>query len=114
MRQAEEERLENPGEEWFVAKVEEKPRKLDEAGVYAAVHYSKGDWIVFVRWYVFDASKKNDDGDRFYTKGGPQWIPCGSIVRGLRSDVKLHWNGRRHQLKRGLVEDIEDYGDLSV
>ena len=93
VRQAEEERLENPGEEWFVAKVEEKPRKLDEAGVYAAVHYSKGDWIVFVRWYVFDASKKNDDGDRFYTKGGLQWIPCGSIVRGLRSDVKLHWNG---------------------
>ena len=52
-----------------MAKVEEQPRKLEEAGVYAAVHYSKGDWIVFVRWYVFDASNKNDDGDRFYTKG---------------------------------------------
>ena len=114
VRQAEEERLENPGEEWFVAKVEEKPRKLGEAGVYAAVHYSKGDWIVFVRWCVFDASKKNDDGDRFYTKGGLQRIPCGSIVRGLRSDVKLHWNGRRHQLKRGLIEDIEECGDASV
>ena len=57
-----------------MATVKEKPRKLDEDGVYAAVvyaamHYIKGDWIVFVRWYGFDASKKNDSGDRFYKKG---------------------------------------------
>ena len=111
---AEEERLENPGEEWFVVRAEEKLRTLKEAGVYAVVHYSKGDWIVFVCWYMVDASNKNDIGDRFCTKGALQWIPCGSIVRGLRSDVKLHWNGRRHQLKRDLVEDVEEHGDVSV
>ena len=38
-----EEWLENPDEAWFVVKVEEKPRKLKEAGVYAAVPYIKGD-----------------------------------------------------------------------
>ena len=114
VRMAEEERLENPGEEWFVARVEEKPRKLEEAGVYAAVHYSKGDWIVFVRWFVFDASKNNEHGDQFYTKRALQWIPCESIVKGLRSEVKLHWNGQRYQLKRDLVEDIEEYGDVTV
>ena len=97
-----------------MAKVEEKPRKLEEAGVYAAVNYSQGDWIVFVCWYMFGASKKDDNGDRFYTKGALQWVPCGSIVRGLRSKVKLHWNGRRHQLKIELLEDIDEYGDVSV
>lgn len=114
VRQATEERLENPNEAWFLAKVEEKPKKLEEAGVYAAVHYSKGDWIVFVRWYEFDASKKNDDGDRFYKKGASQWIPCGSIVKGLRSEVNLPWMGRHYRLNRGLAEDIEEYGDVAV
>ena len=114
VRQAAEERLENPEEAWFVAKLEEKPKKLEEAGVYAAVNYNKGDWIVFVRWYEFDASKVDGSGDRFYKKGPSQWIPCGSIVKGVRSEVRLPWIGRHYRLCRELVEDIEEYGDITV
>ena len=62
--------------------------------MYAAMPFEKGDWIVFVRWYVFDPSKSNDDGDRFYRKGRTQYIPCESIVQGVRSEVKLPWVGR--------------------
>ena len=113
VRQAAEERLENPDEAWFLAKVEEKPKKLEEAGVYAAVQFSKGDWIVLVRWYLFDPSKV-DQGDRFYKKGASQWIPCGSIVQGIRSEVRLPWGGRHYRLDRGLAEDIEEYGSVSV
>ena len=114
VRLAAEERDINPDEEWFVAKIEEKPRKLEEAGVYAAVPFEKGDWIVLVRWYVFDPSKANGDGDRFYRKGRTQYIPCGSIVQGVRSEVKLPWVGRHYRLSRDLVDDIVEYGDLCV
>ena len=79
-----EERDENPDEEWFVAKLEEKAKKLEEARFYTVVHYNKGDWIVYASWYLFDPSKVDGSGDRFYKRGPPQWIPCGSIVQGLR------------------------------
>ena len=82
--------------------------------MHAAVHYNKGDWIVFVRWYLFDASKVDGSGDRFYKKGSSQWIPCGSIVKGVRSEVRLPWVWRHYRLSSGLVEDIEEYGDVSV
>ena len=77
---ATEEREENPDKDWFVARVEEKAKKLEEARVYTTVHYEKNDWIVNVRWYLFIPYKVDGNGDRFYKKGLPQWIPCGSIV----------------------------------
>ena len=93
IQQAAWERLENPDEAWFVAKLEEKPKKLEEAAVYAAVHYNNGGWIFVVSWYLFDAFKVDGSGDRFYKKGSSQWIPCGSIVKGVRSEVRLPWVG---------------------
>ena len=84
--QTAEERLKNSGEVWFVVTVEEKPGKLKEARVYATVPYSKGNYIVSVRWYVFDASRNNDNTDKFYTNRSLQWIPCGSIFKGQMSE----------------------------
>ena len=86
---ANEERDQNLDEEYFVAKVEERAMKLEESGTYSAVPYQKNDWIVFVRWYCF--AKVNPRGDKFYTKGYAQWIPCGSIVRTLKQPVSLTW-----------------------
>ena len=114
MRLAAEEREKNLDKGWFVARVDENPKKLGEAGVYTVVRYNKGDWIIFVRWHVFDASKVDGSGDRFYKKELFQWIPCESIVKGVRSEVKLPWVGQCYWLSSGLVEDIEEYGDVSV
>ena len=47
VQQATEKRLKNPVEAWCVVKVEEKPRKLGEAGVYAAMQYRKGKQYYF-------------------------------------------------------------------
>ena len=70
-----EEREANPDEEYFIAKIVEKARKLEEDGTYSAVLYRKNDWIVSVCWYNFAPTKQNRLGDRFYTKGLIQWIP---------------------------------------
>ena len=43
---AEEEREMNPDEEYFVAKMEERAKKIDEDEIYSAVEFKKGDWIV--------------------------------------------------------------------
>ena len=108
-----EERADNPDEEYFVAKVEEKAKKLDEGGTYSAVPYRKNDWIVFVRWYTFVPSKRNRAGDRFYTGGFSQWIPCASIIRSIRTPVTLDWVGQHHRLRSALNTHIEQHGDTS-
>jgi len=41
-----EERAANPNEEYFIAKIVEKVRKLEEDGTYSIVLYHKNDWIV--------------------------------------------------------------------
>ena len=41
------ERARNWNEDYFVANIEKGARKLDEGGVYSAVRYNKGDWILF-------------------------------------------------------------------
>ena len=45
-------------EDYFVAKIERKAAKLDEAGMYSAQPYQKNDWIVYVRWYIFPQTKQ--------------------------------------------------------
>jgi len=74
-RIAEEEKSYNPDEEYFVAKIEERAKKLEEDGTFCAVPFKKNDWIVLVRWYNF--AKKNPGGDRFYKKGEAQCHPFG-------------------------------------
>ena len=51
VRVSKEEKANNPDEEYFVAKIQEKAVKLEEAGTYSAVKFMKYDWIVFVQWY---------------------------------------------------------------
>jgi len=80
VRVSNEEQADNPDEEYFVAKIEEKAKQLEEEGTYSAVLFKKNDWIIFVRWYIFVSSKTNRLGDGFYTKDFAQWIPCGSII----------------------------------
>ena len=46
---SQEERNLNLNEDYFVAKIERKAKKLDEAGMYSAQPYQKNDWIVYVR-----------------------------------------------------------------
>ena len=113
VRVSNEEKAANPDEEYFVAKIEEKAVKLEEAGVYSAVQFKKNDWIVFVRWYEFVATKQNRRGDRFYKKGFAQWIPCGSIIRTLNQTVTLRWSGGYYQLSFELNRHIEEHGDIS-
>jgi hypothetical protein len=110
---SDEERADNPDEEYFVAKIEEKAVKLEEAGTYSAVPFKKNDWIVFERWYEFVSTKKNRRGDRFYKKGFAQWIPCGSIIRTLTQTVTLRWSGGYYQLSKELNTHIEQYGDIT-
>jgi hypothetical protein len=113
VRISNDERADNPDEEYFVAKIEERAKKLDEAGTYSAVQYRKGDWIVFARWYVFEPGKSNEEGDRFYSKGLAQWIPCGSIIRTIAMPVNLEWTGQYYRLNSALDTHIEKYGDVS-
>ena len=113
VRVSNEEKDESPDENYFVAKVEEKAIKLEEGGTYSAVLYRKNDWIVSVQWYVFIPTKTNRRGDRFYKKGFAQWIPCGSIIRSLKDQVVLRWNGSYYQLSKELNDHIEQYGDIT-
>jgi len=110
VRVSNDEKDENPDEEYFVAKIEEKAKQLEEEGVYSDVLYKKNDWIVYARWYAF--SKTNDSGDRFYTKGFPQWIPCGSIIRTLTQSVTLNWCGNDWKLESSLNSHIEKHGNI--
>ena len=43
---AEEEREMNPDGESFVAKIEEKAKKIDKDEIYSAVEFKKGEWVV--------------------------------------------------------------------
>ena len=53
-----------PAEEYFVAKIEERVKKIDWDEIYSAVEFKKGEWIVKIRWYVFCPSVTNWHGDR--------------------------------------------------
>ena len=113
VRIAEEEREMNPDEEYFVAKIEERAKKIDKDEIYSAVEFKKGDWIVKIRWYIFCPSMTNRRGDRFYKKGDLQWIGCASIVRSVKSkDVIMRWSGQHYQLSKEVNTQVEDYGDL--
>ena len=68
VRVSDEERNDNPNEEYFVAKVEGEAKQLDEDGVYSAVPFQKNDWIVSVCWYKYVESKTNCMGDRDSTQ----------------------------------------------
>ena len=61
-----------PAEEYFVAKIEERVKKIDWDEIYSAVEFKKGEWIVKIRWYAFCPSMANRRGDRFCKKGGVQ------------------------------------------
>ena len=43
VRVSKEERSEHPDEEYFIAKIVEKARKLEDGGAYSAVLYRKND-----------------------------------------------------------------------
>ena len=58
VRASKEERNLNLNEDYFVAKIERKAAKLDEAGMYSAQPYQKNDWIVYVCWYIFPQTKQ--------------------------------------------------------
>lgn len=55
VRVAEEEQELNPNEHYFVARIVEKAKQLEEAETYSAVNFKKNDWIVSVQWYIFCA-----------------------------------------------------------
>ena len=50
---------------YFVAKIQEKAIKLEEAGTYSALQFKGNDWIMFVQWYECVSTTKNRRGDRF-------------------------------------------------
>lgn len=104
----------NPGKDYFVARIEERARKLEKDGMYSAVPYNKNDWIMFVRWYVYQPSYKNRRGDRGYTKGSAQWIACGTIIRSIKEPVTLKWPGKYFRLSRDLHAHIKQYGDIAL
>ena len=99
-------------EDYFVAKIERMATKLDEAGVYSAVPFKKNDWIVYVRWYNFVPSKQNNAGDRFYSRGSEQWIPCNSIIESLTMPITLRWSSRHYKMRNSLHTHIEENGDI--
>jgi len=110
---ANEERLLNQKEEYFVAKIDEKAIQLDEAGTYGAGPCKNVDWIVSVCWVVFAPTKTNKKGDRFYGKGLTQWIPYGSIIRCLKKEINLSWVEQYYKLIKALNDHIEEHGDIS-
>ena len=113
VRVANEERMENQDEDYYVAKIEGDALQLDEAGTYTAVLYKKNDWIVSVCWYAFAPTKTNRNGDRFYKKGFSQWIPCNSIIRCIKERITLNWVGQYYKLTKALNDHIEEHGDIS-
>ena len=112
VRVSEDEREFNPGEDYFIAKVEGKAKKLEEDGVHSAVMFRKNDWIVSVCWYQYVASTTTRAGERCYKKGFSQWIPCGSIVKYVSQPVILKWRTPYYRLSKGLHEHIQQHGDL--
>ena len=107
------ERARNPNEDYFVAKIEKGARKLDEGGVYSVVKYNKGDWILFGHWYELVPSKTSAAGDRFYSKGFAQWIPCNSIIQRLEQSITMKWVRPYYRLDGKLHDHIEEKGNIS-
>ena len=48
VRVSNEDKIDNPDEEYFVAEIKEKAIKLEEAGTYSALQFKKNDWVVVV------------------------------------------------------------------
>ena len=59
----------NPDDEYFVARIKKRAKKIDKYGFYNAVKFKKGDWIVKIRWYVMCPSVTNRRDNRFHKKG---------------------------------------------
>ena len=113
VRMANEERLLNHDEEYYVARIEKKALQLKEAGTYSCVAYKKNDWIVSVCWYILAPTMTNDEGDRFYRKGYSAWIPCNSIIKCIDKPVRLKYGRQYYKLEKALNDHIVERGDIS-
>ena len=112
-RIAEEEKETNPDEDYFVAMIEAKAKKIDKAQFYSTHEFRKGDWIVKIRWYVFCPLKTNRHDNRFYKKVDSHYIGCGSIMRTLKpNDVPMTRSENYYNLSKAAGKHIEDYGGM--
>ena len=69
--------------------------------------------IIYVYWYNFVPSRQNWTGDRFYSRGSVQWVPCNSIIRYLAMTIALTWSSWHYKLLKSLHIHIEENGDIS-
>ena len=115
-RIASEDRNLYPNDQYFVATLEDPPRKLDEGGYYGTNHYRAGTWIVTVRWYNFKG--EDGSGNRWYERlpaGNEQVMSCFSFIRGLNKTIALEYSRQKRQYKMSeeLHSHILRYGNLA-
>ena len=107
-----EERRHNQDEFYFVAQIKQKAVKTEKPAIYSTNHFNKGTWLVEIQWYQHE--KTDGRGNRIYTKGSMQYIPCESIVQVTRKiELEPKRGGCSFVLSEELNDHIENYGDLS-
>ena len=106
------ERLINPDEEYFVARVVGEAIKLDAPGFYSTQQYFKNDWIVKIQWYELNSVEAN--GDRIYSRGNAQFLHCDMLVRNLSRPIDLAKNQSHFSLSKNLDDYIIRYGAITA
>jgi hypothetical protein len=102
----------NPEDDYHVDRLEERPYKLTEGGVYGGNQFNAGWFVARMCW--LNRADTDGYGNIFYRKGHSQLLQCNAFVRGLK-DVKLEYDRRRnlYKLSQSLDERIQRYGNLA-
>jgi hypothetical protein len=104
-------------EEYFLARIQEKPWKLERAGLFSGKRFSRGWLIVRIKWYEIIEVQKN--GDRVYrsSRGPMEVINLNGVVKLSRTVTLAPFEeeGAASVLLRVAEHDrIVKYGMLSV
>ena len=112
VRIAREDRGKNPDENYFIARLLEKPHQLQKGGTDGTNRFNAGWYVAQIQWYNF--FKCDQRGSRFYKLGEKQKMSCGTFVRGLTRGVKLIYerNSRAYKLDQIMDAYILEYGSL--
>ena len=94
-------------EPFYLARCVSKARKLDKDCLVGGNEYSKNDFVVNIKWYLFTDTSR---GDRLYTlqPGGSKGVVYSvkSIVKGLDGIKFKSYNKGRYTMGRETVKRL--------
>lgn len=101
--------------DYFVARIEEAPRKLSKGEVHGTNRFLAGWYVAKLRW--FEKERVDSAGDSvYYLSEQTQVMQCNVFIRSITRPIVLKYlrKDRRYILDRALDEHILKFGTFSL